>query len=83
MVEIDISGIHATLGKVKIEKNREDMKKNRERVQNDILHFNHVDCQILNDLLVKPSLQHQITQKVVVQIQRNLPLVHKNYFCFN
>jgi hypothetical protein len=32
--------------------------------------------------MVKPSLQHQITQEEVVQIQRNLPLVHKKEFSF-
>jgi hypothetical protein len=37
---------------------------------------------MINDLLVKPSLQHQITQQAVVQIQRNLPLVHKKVFSF-
>jgi hypothetical protein len=82
MAEIDVSGIHATLGQVEIEKNKEDLKKSRERVQNAILQVNHVDLQILNDLLVKPSLQHQITQQAVVKIQRNLPLVHKKVFSF-
>jgi hypothetical protein len=37
---------------------------------------------MLNDLLVKPSLEHQITQQEVVQIQINLPSVHKNDFSF-
>jgi hypothetical protein len=36
MEEIDISGIHATLGQVDIEKNKEYLKKRRERVQNAI-----------------------------------------------
>jgi hypothetical protein len=62
MEEIDISGIHATLGQFKIEKNKEAMKKSRERVTNAILQFKNVDLKILNDLLMKPSLQHQITQ---------------------
>jgi hypothetical protein len=37
---------------------------------------------MVNDLLVKPSLQHQITQQAVVKIQEKLPLVHKKDFSF-
>jgi hypothetical protein len=82
MVEIDVSGIHDTLGQIEIEKSKENLKKNRENVQNVILQVNHVDLRIVNDLLVKPSLQHQITQQAVVKIQEKLPLVHKKDFSF-
>jgi hypothetical protein len=58
------------------------LEKIRERLQNSILQVNHVYLKILNYILVKRSLQHQITQQVVVQIQRNLPLVHKMAFSF-
>jgi hypothetical protein len=37
MTEIDVSSIHATLGQVEIEKNREYMKKSKEAIQNAIL----------------------------------------------
>jgi hypothetical protein len=37
---------------------------------------------MINDLLVKPSLQHQVTTHVVVKIQEKLPLVHKKVFSF-
>ena len=38
--------------------------------------------QIINDLLVKPRLQHQVTTQAVVKIQEKLPLVHKKVFAF-
>jgi hypothetical protein len=82
MIEIDVSGIHDTLGQIEIEKSKENLKKSRENVQNDIQQVNHVDLQMINDLLVKPSLQHQITQQAVVKIQEKLPLVHKKVFSF-
>jgi hypothetical protein len=37
MTKIDVSSIHATLGQVEIEKSKEDLKKNKESVQNGIL----------------------------------------------
>ena len=37
---------------------------------------------MINDLLVKPSLQHQVTKQAVVKIQEKLPLVHKKVFSF-
>jgi hypothetical protein len=37
---------------------------------------------MINDLLVKLSLQHHITQQEVVKIQEKLPLVHKKSFSF-
>jgi hypothetical protein len=82
MAEIDISNIHAFIGQVEIEKRKENLKKNRENMKNDILQVNHVDLQILNDLLVKQSLQHQITQQAAVKIQRNLSVVHEKVFSF-
>jgi hypothetical protein len=51
-------------------------------MQNAIFQVNHVDLQILNDFLVKQSLQNQITQQVVVKIQRNLSVVHEKVSSF-
>lgn len=82
MSEIDVSGIHDTLGQIEIKKSKESLKKNRENVQNNILQVNHIDLRIVNDLLVKPSLQQQIIQQAVVKVQENLPLVHKKAFSF-
>jgi hypothetical protein len=36
MIEIDVSGIHDTLGQIEIEKRKESLKKSRENVKNDI-----------------------------------------------
>ena len=82
MEEIDINDIHVYIGQVEIEKRKKNLKKSKERMQNSILQINHVDLQILNDLLVKQSLQYQITQQVALKIQRKLPLVHKKVFTF-
>jgi hypothetical protein len=43
MVETDVNSIHDTLGQIEIEKRKENLKKNRENVQKDILQVNHVD----------------------------------------
>jgi hypothetical protein len=82
MEGIDVSSIHDTLGQIDIKNIKEYLNKNRENVQNSILQVNHVDLRMVNDLMVKPSLQHQITQQGVVKIQENLPLVHKMDFSF-
>jgi hypothetical protein len=82
MAEIDIGDIHSFIGKVEIEKRNLNMKKKSEGIQNSISQVNHANLQVLHDLLVKQSLQYQITQQAVVKIQRNLPLVHKKVFTF-
>jgi hypothetical protein len=51
-------------------------------MKNTIFQVNHVNLQVLNDLLIQQSLQYQNTQHDVVKIQRNLPLVHKKAFTF-
>jgi hypothetical protein len=43
MEEIDIGDIHAFIGKFKIERRKENMKKRRERMKNSILQINHVN----------------------------------------
>jgi hypothetical protein len=70
------------LGIIEVEKRKENLKKSRERMQNTILQVNHVNFQVLNDILVKQSLQYQNTQQAAVKIQRSLPLVHKKDFTF-
>jgi hypothetical protein len=60
MAKFDGSSIPDTLGKIKIERIKENSKKNREIVQRVIQQVDHVDLQMVNDLLVKPGLQHQV-----------------------
>jgi hypothetical protein len=82
MTEINLDDVHSSIGIVEVEKRKEKLRKNRERKKNTILQFNQVSFQVLNDLLVKQSLQYQNTQQVVVKVQKGLPLVHKNDFTF-
>jgi uncharacterized protein YqiB (DUF1249 family) len=82
MTEIDLGDVHSSIGIIEVEKRKENLKKNKERMQNTIMQVNQVNLQVLNDLFVKQSLQYQNTQHVVVNIQWSLPLVHKKDFTF-
>jgi hypothetical protein len=82
LVDFNSSVIPDTLGQIEIEKNKENSKKNKESIQNTIQQINQVDLQKINDLLVKPNLQHQATTQAVIKIQEKLPLVHKKVFAF-
>jgi hypothetical protein len=82
MTEIDLGDVHSFIGTIEVDKRKENLKRNRERMQNTILQVNQVNLQVLNDLLVKQSLQYQNTQQVVVKVQKSLPLVHKKAFTF-
>jgi hypothetical protein len=53
-----------------------------ESVQSDTQQVDLVDLQMINDMFVKPSLQHQVTTQAVVKIQEKLPLVQKKVFAF-
>ena len=72
MDKFDGSSIPDTLGKIKIERIKENSKKNRECVQSAIKQVDHVDLQMINDLLGKQILQHQVIAQVVVKIQETL-----------
>jgi hypothetical protein len=82
MTELDGSAIPDTLGKIEIEKSKENSKKIRENAENAIQQLNQVNLQMVNDLLVKLSLQQQVTTQAVVKIQEKLPLIHKKVFAF-
>jgi hypothetical protein len=82
MSEFDASVIPDTLGQIKIEKSKEISKKSRESVKSDIQQVNNVNLPIINDLLVKPSPQHQVTTQEVVKIRDKLPLVQKTMYAF-
>ena len=82
LVDFNSSVIIDTLGQIEIEKNKENSKKNKESIQNTIQQINWVDFQKINDMLVKPNLQHQATTQGVIKIQEKLPLVHKKVFSF-
>jgi hypothetical protein len=82
MAEIDLNDVHSSIGIIEVERRKQNLKKNMERMQNTILQVNHVNFQILNDLLIQKSLQYQNTQQATIKIQRSLPLVHKKAFTF-
>ena len=44
--------------------------------------MNDIDFLKINELLVKPNLQYQITTQEVKKIQEKLPLVQKKMFAF-
>ena len=61
LVEFKGDAIFDTLGQIEIEKNKENSKKNKEGIQNTIQQVNQIDLQKIDELLVKPNLQHQVT----------------------
>ena len=61
LVEFKDNDISETLEQIDFEKNKESSRKNKESIQSIIQHMNQIDLLKINELLVKPSLQHQIT----------------------
>jgi hypothetical protein len=82
LVEFEGNDISETLGQIEIEMNKENSRKNKENIQSIIQQMNQIDLLKINELLVKPNLQHQITAQAVKKIQEKLPLVHKKVFAF-
>jgi hypothetical protein len=80
LVEFKDDVISDTLGKIKIEKNKDNSMKNKESIHNTIQQVNHIDLQKIDKLLVKTKLQHQFTSQAIKKIQEKLPLVHKRMF---
>ena len=82
LVEFKDDAISNTPGQIEIEKNKENSMKNKESIKNTIQQVNQIDLQKIDELLVKPKLQHQVTAQEIRKIQEKLPLVHKNLFAF-
>jgi len=82
LVEFKDNDISETLAQIDIEKNKERSRKNKESIQSIIQQMNHIDFLKINEMLVKPYLQHQITTQAIMKIQEKLPLVHKKVFAF-
>jgi hypothetical protein len=55
---IDLGDVHSSIGIVEVEKRKENLKKNKERMKNTIFQVNQVNLHVLNDLLVKQSLKY-------------------------
>jgi cytochrome c556 len=82
LVEFKGNDISETLEQIDIEKNKESSRKNKESIQSIIEQMNQIDLLKINELLLEPSLQHQITAQTVMKIQEKLPLVQKKVFSF-
>jgi hypothetical protein len=82
LVEFEGNYILEALGQIEIEMNKENSRKNKENIQSVIQQMNQIDFLKINELLVKPNLQYQITTQAVKKIQEKLPLVHKKVFAF-
>ena len=65
MVEFEGNDISKALGQIEIEMNKENFRKNKENIQSVIQHMNQIDFLNINELLVKPNLQCQITAQEV------------------
>jgi hypothetical protein len=70
------------LGQIEIEMNQQSSRKNKENIQSTIQQMNQIDLLKINELLVNPSLQYQVTVQEVNKIQEKLPLVQKKMFSF-
>jgi hypothetical protein len=82
LVEFEENNISKALGQIEVEMNKEKSRKNKENIQSDIQQMNQIDLLKINELLVKPNLQFQITAQEVKKIQENLPLVQKKMLSF-
>jgi hypothetical protein len=65
LVEFEGNDISKALGQIEIEMNKENFRKNKENIQSVIQHMNQIDFLNINELLVKPNLQYQITAQEV------------------
>jgi hypothetical protein len=82
LVEFEGNDISEALGQIEIEMNKENSRKNKENIQSVIQQMNQIIFLNINEWLVKPNLQHQITSQAVKKIQEKLPLVQKKVFAF-
>ena len=82
MVEFEGNDISEDLGQIEIEMNKENSRKNKENIQSIIQQMNQIDFLNINEFLVNPTLQFQITSQAVNKIQEKLSLVHKKVFSF-
>jgi hypothetical protein len=55
---------------------------NKKLIEFEGNNINQIDLIKINELLVNPSLQYQITVQEVNKIQENFPLMEKNMFAF-
>jgi hypothetical protein len=65
LIEFEENNISEALGQIEIEMNQENSRKNKENIQSSIQQMNQIDLLKINELLVNPNLQYQITAQEV------------------
>jgi hypothetical protein len=70
------------LGKIEIEMNQQNSRKNKEETLAAIQGMSQIDILKINKWLVHPSSQFQATVQEVNKIQENLPQIQRKLFAF-
>jgi hypothetical protein len=82
LIEFEGINISEALGKIEIEMNQQSSKKNKEATQVAIQEMSQIDFLKINEWLVNPSSQFQVTVQEVKKIQDKLPQIQKKMFVF-
>jgi hypothetical protein len=82
LIEFEEINISQALRKIEIEMNQQSSKKNKEATQVAIQEMNQFDFLKINEWLVSPSSQFQVTVQEVKKIQDNLPQIQNKIFVF-
>jgi hypothetical protein len=82
LIEFEGNNISEALGKIEIEMNQQSSRKNKENTQEAIQEMSQIDFLKINEWLVNPSSQFQVTVQEVNKIQEKLPQIQKKMFSF-
>jgi hypothetical protein len=82
MIEFEGSNISEALGKIEIEMNQQNSRKNKEETLTAIQGMSQIDLLKINKWLVHPSSQFQATVQEVNKIQEKLPQIQRKLFAF-
>ena len=82
MIEFEGITISKALGKIEIEMNQKNFRKNKEETLETIQGMSQIDLLKINKWLVHPSSQFQATIQEVNKIQEKLPQIQKKMLAF-
>jgi hypothetical protein len=82
LIEFEGSNISEALGKIEIEMNQQNSRKNKEETLAAIQGMSQIDLLKINKWLVNPSSQFQATVQEVNKIQEKLPQIQRKLFSF-
>ena len=68
LIAFEGNNISEALGQIKIEMNQQSSRKNKENTQAVIREMSHIDLLKINEWLVNPSSQYQVTVQEVNKI---------------